>query len=95
MNMDEIETIINISKYHIGDWAEVYTTDKSVMSKYTKFANSHPEQCKIIHQDAYSMTFSVNPKCIAPRAPRKVSEEQRLASAERLRTYRSRTHCAQ
>jgi len=86
---EDTETIINYSKYHIGDWAEIYTTDKVVMKRNEKFRAKHPDYCKLIKEDKYSMTWSVHPKCagIYLRAPRKsyMSEEQKQANAERLR----------
>lgn len=89
MQLDETETVINYSKYHIGDWAEVYTTDKTVMKRYEKFAQQHPDYCRLLKEDKYSMTFSVHPKSASlyPRAPRKLNltEEQRLAAAERFK----------
>lgn len=38
---DECETVINYSRYHIGDWAELYTTDKGVMKRLEKFCEKH------------------------------------------------------
>lgn len=78
---EDKETIINFSEYHLGEWAEVYTTDKQVMLRYEKFCNAHPDMAKLIKEDKYSMTFSVHPKCagIYPKAIVKMSltEEQR------------------
>lgn len=90
MSADETETIINFSKYHIGDWAELYTTDKVVMKRYEKFAAKYPEHCKLIKEDQYSMTYTVHPKCVGiyPRAPRfsHFTPEQQRLNAERLRS---------
>lgn len=94
MLAEDTETIINFSKYHIGDWAELYTTDKIVMKRYEKFCEKHPDVCKLISEDKYSMTFSVHPKCagIYPRAPRKshFTPEQQLENVERLKRYREK-----
>ena len=94
MSADETETTINYSVYHIGDWAEVYTTDKTVMKRYEKFASAHPEYCKLVHDGKYSMTFSVAPKCASlyPRAPRKVNytEEQLEELRQRLAKARDK-----
>ena len=91
---DEKETVINYSVYHIGEWAELYTTDKVVMKRYEKFCDAHPEYCKLLKEDAYSMTFSVHPKCASlyPRAPRKVvlSDEQKQALADRMKEIRKK-----
>ena len=92
MTADETETVINYCKHHIGDWAEVYTTDKAIMRRYEKFAEKHCDLCKLIKEDKYSMTFSVHPKCagVYPRAPRStnMTEEQRQALADRLKNAR-------
>ena len=80
---EDKETIINFSEYHLGEWAEVYTTDKLVMARYQKFCKQHPDMAKIIKDDKYSMTFSVHPKCagIYPKAivRMNLTEEQREA----------------
>ena len=93
MLAEDTETVINYCKYHIGDWAEIYTTDKTMMKRYEKFANEHPEYCRLLKEDKYSMTFSVHPKCASlyPRAPRQLNltEEQKQALAERLTASRS------
>ena len=90
MLAEDVETVINYSKYHLGEWAEVYTTDKVVMKRYEKFSNSHPELCKLIKEDKYGMTWSVDPRCVSlyPRAPRKgpkLSEEHKQINIQRLR----------
>lgn len=94
MLAEDTETVINFCKHNIGDWAEVYTTDKAVMKRYDKFTQNHPEYCRLVGEDKYSMTFSVDPKCASyfPRAPRKVNytEEQKRLLAERLAAVRNR-----
>ena len=81
MKLDETETIISYSQYNIGPWAEVYTTDKLVMKRYSKFCKEHPDRARLVKEDKYSMTFSVDPKCASlyPKAPRRVilTEEQK------------------
>lgn len=92
MLAEDTETIINFCKYHIGEWAEVYTTDKVVMKRYEKFMEKYPDVCKVIKEDKYSMTFSVHPKCagIYPHAPRRtnISAEQMKINTERLQKLR-------
>ena len=94
MLAEDTETVINYSKYHIGDWAEVYTTDKNVMKRYEKFCSNHPDRCRLIREDKHSMTWSVDPKCASlhPRAPRKVvmTEEQKRELRERLSAARNK-----
>lgn len=78
---EDKETIINYCEYHIGEWAEVYTTDKVIMRRFEKFCKEHPEYGKLIKEDKYSMTFSVHPKSASlyPFAPRKfnMTEEKK------------------
>lgn len=91
---EDTETIITFSKYHTGDWAEVYSSDKAVMKRYEKFMQKHPEHCRLVKEDKYSMTFSVDPKCASyyPRAPRKVTytDEQKQALIDRLTAARNK-----
>ena len=89
MLAEDTETTWNYSKFHIGDWPEMYTTDKTMMRRYEKFAQKYPDHCRLIKEDKYSMTFVIHPKCmgIYPRAPRKgpvLTEEQKKANRERL-----------
>ena len=85
---EEQETIINYAKFGIGEWAEVYTTDYTIMKRYEKFCKTHPDYAKILKKDKYGMTFSVHPKCASlyPRAPRQtsISEERRQELKERM-----------
>lgn len=94
MSAEDTETTWSYSKYHIGDWIEMYTTDKMMMKRYEKFTRAHPEQCKIVAEDQYSMTFSMNPKCMGfyPHALRKVaiSEEEKKQRSERLKQLRQK-----
>ena len=90
---EDTETVWNYCKFHIGDWVEMYTTDKVMMRRYEKFSQRYPDHCKLIKEDQYSMTFSIDPVCmgIKPRVPRKgpaLSEEQRKINAERLKYLR-------
>lgn len=90
---EDRETVINYSPYHAGEWCELYTTDRTIMRRYEKFAEQHPDYCKLLKEDKYSMTFSVHPRCVLhPHAPRKVSftEEQLKAMTERLQNARNK-----
>lgn len=93
MLAEDTETVINYSKYHIGDWAELYTTDKQVMKRIEKFCVNHPDYGKLLKEDKYSMTFSLHPKCacLYPHAPRKMNftEEQKKIMSERLARIRT------
>jgi len=94
MLAEDTETIWNYSKYHIGEWPEMYTTDKIVMKRYERFAQKHPDYCKLVKEDQYSLTFTIHPKCMGlyPRAPRKgpvLTEEQKQANRKRLENLRN------
>ena len=86
MSADETETCINYCKYHIGDWAELYTTDKTVMKRYEKFIAARPDLCRLIKEDKYSKTFSVHPKAVGvyPRKIKIFTEEERQQRRERF-----------
>ena len=93
MIAEDVETIWNYSKYHLGEWPEMYTTDKVMMKRYEHFSQRYPDYCKLLKEDKYSMTFTVHPKCMGvyPRAPRKgpaLTEEQKQANRERLQKSR-------
>ena len=90
---DDTETFWYYSKYHIGDWIELYTTDKTIMRRYEKFVQKYPDYCKVVKEDKYSMTFTMHPKCMGfyPKAPRKgpvLTEEQKQANKKRLESMR-------
>ncbi len=94
MQAEDTETIWNYSKFHVGEWPEMYTTDKTVMKRYERFALKHPDYCRLIREDIYSMVFTIHPKCMGlyPRAPRKgpvLTEEQKQVNAERLEQLRN------
>ena len=87
--LEDKETVYNKSQYHIGNHIEIYTTDLVDMRKYEKLANRYPDDVKVLHDDKHSMTFSIPVKWLKVSAPRQMSEEQRLAAAERLKTARA------
>ena len=93
MMTEETETIWNYCKFHIGDWVSMYTTDKVMIRRYEKFSQKYSDHCKLVKEDQYSKTFSIDPACmgIKPRAPRKgpaISDEQKRINAERLKHLR-------
>jgi hypothetical protein len=92
---EDRETVINFCEYHIGKWAEVYTTDKDVMKRFEKFCTKYPDFGRIIKDDKYSMTFSVHPKCASlyPKAPirRVMTDEQKLEFRNRMETAKNKT----
>ena len=90
---EDVETVWNYSKYHLGEWVEMYSTDKKIMQRYERFSQKYPDYCKLLKEDRYSKTFTVHPKCMGvyPRAPRKgptLTQEQKQANTERLERIR-------
>ncbi len=73
----------------------MYTTDKIIMHHYEKFLKNYPDYCKLVREDRYSMTFSIDPKCMGfyPKAPRKgpeLTDEQKKANSDRLKRLKER-----
>ena len=48
MLAEDTETTWNYCKYHIGEWAEMYTTDKIMMRRYETFAQKYHRAIYII-----------------------------------------------
>lgn len=62
----------------------MYTTDKSMMRRYEQFSQKFPDHCRLVKEDQYSMTFTIDPVCMGfkPKAPRQ-------GPAQRACTYYS------
>lgn len=88
--LEEQETIINISPNQVSVTASVYSSLQSHINKLWKLHEQYPDDVKIIRDDKYGTEFEVPRKWIKVKPPRKVSEEQRLAAAERLARVRQR-----
>ena len=88
VTMEEAETTININRAE--NTAIVWTSDNTVLTKMKKLMAASPEECKLV-QVAWNKDgtpagyeFSLPKKCVKFSAPRKMSEEQRAALAERF-----------
>lgn len=70
--------------------ATLSLSQRSVISKIKKYAESHPEECEIvaINKDG-SICAHVPVSWIKVSPPRKVSEEQKQAFAERMKELRN------
>lgn len=88
--LDEQETTINLFPRKLNDRAEIYSSDPLMINRLTKLMAKHPGEVSVLHEDQYGMTVSVSQKWIKISAPRKVNmtDDQRRASAERLRAAR-------
>lgn len=78
VNMNDADKILSLSTSQ--DWMK---------RRIRKLAESNPEEVKITNEDDYTLFAELPAKWLHIRPPRKVSEEQRLAAAERLRKYRA------
>ena len=78
---------------HMGrsDYAGVSTGEYSVKLRLSRLAEKYPDEVKMIADNTDgSVYYHVPWKWIKIRPPRQISEEQRAASAERLRLARER-----
>lgn len=95
---DELESVVcgveeqetSITRYRGDDTWDVWTSDNTVLTKMKKLMAASPEECKLL-QVAWNKDgtpagyeFSLPKKCVKFSAPRKMSEEQRAALAERF-----------
>ena len=95
MPLDEQETTINFCRTE--DTAEVWTSDRTVMTKLDRMCREHPEnyRCSEVGQDAEGVmckTYVIADKSLLSfrgnKVTRELTEEQRKAAAERLKALR-------
>lgn len=86
---DEQETIINIDPAQVSDRCRVYTTLPADIKRMWKLYEENPDEVELVHDDKYGSEFSIPRRWVVIRKPRQVSEEQRLAAAERFAKYRA------
>lgn len=86
---DEQELHINYSPSEMGKECEVYTTIPHLMKYLEKLVNKFPDVITVVNDDEYGYTVRMPWKLIKPRAPRIITDEQRLAAAERLAALRN------
>jgi len=88
----EQETVINYGRN--DEWASVYTSDSTVMTKLDKFANDadnpdwNLESEQTLEGKVVSKTYTCKKRLISFRSKkvqREMTEEQKLAQGERLR----------
>lgn len=84
----EQETIINYNEEE--KTATVYTFNRGLKAKLAKLAAERPEDCVLSEDYANgSQTYTVPKRWIKVSPPRKVSEEQKKAAAERMAAWRA------
>ena len=84
ITLDEQELVVNFIPCEMGSDCEVYTTIPYMMKYLDKLVTDHPDVCKIIKDDQYSLTVRMPFKLCKPHAPRNISPEQRKANTERI-----------
>ncbi len=78
----EQETILN---YNVGEQTvTLYTRDKAVMRKLDTLVADFPDTYNLIRQDEVSKTYSFPKSYVSYRKPRKLSDEQRKQSRQRI-----------
>lgn len=90
--MEEQETTINFSR--MKNYATVCTSDTTQKTRFDKLCDSNPEHWKKIAEDEVFSTYRCTPKTlISARSKvtqRSLTEEQRVAAAERMAARRSK-----
>lgn len=82
----EKETVIN---FNDAEKIVYLSTSQDYMKRrIKKLAEEHPNEVKIMSEDQYTVIAELPKKYVRVSPPRFISEEQRIASAERLKKYR-------
>jgi len=86
--LDEQETSISIVPD--DDQAIVYSSVPTTVRRLYKYAEEHPDECKITNDDGYGCVCSMPVDWIRyqPRKKREMTEEQKAVAAARLRSAR-------
>ena len=88
----EQEVCINFMRDE--DFATIYTSDTTYMTKLDKLCKTSPDMYSLIADTGRGKTYRVEDKTlISFRAKkRELSEEQKIAAGERLRKYQASKH---
>lgn len=89
LSISEQEVHINFMRDE--DFATIYTSDTTYMTKLDKLCNSSPDMYSLISNTGIGKTYRVEDKTlISFRAKkRELSEEQKIAASERMRQYQA------
>lgn len=84
---EERETIVLFNEAE--DTATVYTFNTDLKRRLAKFADSHPDLCKLTVDDAEygSVTYEIQKSRVSIRLVVPYSEERRKAASEYAKTY--------
>ena len=87
VSISEQEVCINFMRDE--DFANIYTSDTTYMTKLDKLCKTSPDMYSLIADTGRGKTYRVEDKTmISFRAKkRELSEEQRIAAGERMREY--------
>lgn len=89
LSIDEQEIIINSSRDE--DFATIYCSDSTWITKMDKLVTKSPNLFKVIREDDISKTYQFPKRLISIRSCiREMSEEQKRAAAERMRKLQFR-----
>lgn len=85
LTREEHETIIN---YNAAEHtATVYTRDKTVMRRLDALVIEYPEHYRLIGETDIDKTYEMPKSFVNYRKPKRLSEEQREAARERMRSH--------
>lgn len=89
VSVSEQET--NILYMRDQDYAEIYTSDSTQMTRLDKLCEKNPDMYSLIADTGRGKTYRVEDKTlISFRAKKKeMSDEQRLAAGERMKAYQA------
>ena len=89
VSLDEQETVINMEPRNRE--AEIYSCDPKVVKKLTRYLQENPEDCHLISDDGYGICVKVPVSWIKYRPVKKrvMTDEQKAAAADRLRSARA------
>lgn len=85
----EQETVINMSAD--VKTAFVYTAMQRDLRRMWKLYAEHPDEVKVLKDDKYGTEFEIPAEWVRIKPKRAVSEEQRLAAAERFAAFRNKS----
>lgn len=89
VDLEKQET--HISYMRDEDFAYLYTTDRTTMTKMDKRVKNSPELFSIDKQNDISKTYKFPKRLVSIRGKiREMSDEQRQAAAERLKENREK-----
>lgn len=86
LTKEEKETYINTTE--ADKTASIYSNSTHWIQRMKKLMEQYPDKVKLEYEDANGASFIFPKSWMKVRPPREVSEEQRLAAAERLKAWR-------